>query len=151
MNLIPFQVEHFEVLKNSQELMLVSLDERRIYQQVASCALNPSFTGMINGEVVGAAGLWHLWKGVAEAWAIMGSKAVNHPYAVQKALKRGLVALSEAMGLHRIQAVMRIDNLRGLKWLKTLGFEQEGEPMKGYGPDGADYYRLAIVRTICRS
>lgn len=115
---------------------------------VAAVTAGPAWTLCLAGRPIACGGVVLLWRGVGEAWSL--SAAGLGPFALR--LHRIVAArLAEAeaqYGLHRIQASVRTDNGEGRRWLARLHFWEEGE-MKGYGPMGHDFMRLARGRLAC--
>ena len=93
-----------------------------------------------------AAGLWLLWPGVAEAWVLFTPAVRELTRQVVKVIRKGLEDLTIGLKLHRIQAEVRAEFVPGQKLMRVLGFNQEGPPMRKYGPDGADYLRYVRIR-----
>lgn len=100
-----------------------------------------AFTGLIEGRVVGCAGVRPMWAGVGEAWAVFSLEALDRPAALFRAAARGLAALENARGLRRIQATCHADHAAGARFLQALGFEREGL-LRRYGLRGEGNYHL---------
>lgn len=86
-----------------------------------------------------------LWAGVAELWALVGTRADSTIVGFQRACARGLknfIDCHKDEPLHRIQAVVHSDHYRSRKWLQWMGFSEEGV-LKKFGPDKADYLMVA--------
>jgi len=122
-----------------REMLLVG-DWRRY--AAAYAAAGQLFTGVVRGEIAGCAGLIPLWPGVAEAWMVSTALFTRYPKTIHRGIAAGLATLAETMGLHRIQAAVHQEHRVSLRWLRRLGFRLEGT-LRRYGPDGADYLRLA--------
>ena len=117
---------------------------------LAAVTAGPAWTLCLEGRPVACGGVVLLWRGVGEAWSL--SAAGLGPFALR--LHRTVAArLAEAEaghGLHRIQASVRSDNNEGRRWLARLNFREEGV-MRGYGPMGHDFVRVARGRLACRA
>ena len=105
----------------------------------------PAFTGICGGQLIGCAGLFILWPGVAEAWAVSTPLWPSKALSVHKAILTGLNELSATLGLWRIQTAVNEAHKVSYKWVEHLGFKYEGA-MPGYGPDAATYLRFGRVR-----
>ena len=149
MIIVPFSVEHFHGI-DWQELTegswLAPLGKKRLNFMLQEAGTSWAFTGLSQGRVVGAAGLWLLWPGVAEAWVLFTPAVRELTWQVVKAIKKGLEDLTVELKLHRIQTTVRTEFVPGQKLMRVLGFNQEGPPMRKYGPDGADYLRYVRIR-----
>ena len=162
MIIVPFSSEHFHGI-DWQELTegswLAPLGEKRLNFMLQEAETSWAFTGIEVAQesspcagprpvsqVVFAAGLWLLWPGVAEAWALFTPAVRELTWQVVKAIKKGLEDLTVGLKLHRIQAEVRAEFVPGQKLMRVLGFNQEGPPMRKYGPDGADYLRYVRIR-----
>lgn len=100
-----------------------------------------AFTGLIDGKVVGCAGVRPLWPGVGEAWAVFSLEALDRRVSLFRAAARGLAALEDAQALRRIQATCHADHAAGARFLQALGFEREGV-LRRYGLHGEGNYFL---------
>ena len=162
MIIVPFSVEHFHGI-DWQELTegswLAPLGEKRLNFMLQEAGTSWAFTGLQVAQVsplgigrppvsqvVGAAGLWLLWPGVAEAWVLFTPAVRELTWQVVKVIRKGLEDLTIGLKLHRIQAEVRAEFVPGQKLMRVLGFNQEGPPMRKYGPDGADYLRYVRIR-----
>ncbi|MEQ8370789.1 MAG: hypothetical protein RIE31_05130 [Alphaproteobacteria bacterium] len=97
-----------------------------------------------DGTPVAALGLVPLWPGVAEAWVLTGSRVTGHVHAFHRLVRRHLADAPRRFTLHRIQASVRADSVVARRWALALGFREEGL-MPAYGPDQADYHRVAYL------
>ncbi|WP_341713785.1 hypothetical protein [Erythrobacter sp.] len=103
-----------------------------------------AFTGIDNGHLVGAAGIFPLWEGVGEAWLLGADRMKRHPLSAGRMVRRRLHEIANAHGMWRVQAAMRSDWPELARWAKFLGMKHEGT-MRRYGVDGQDYERWAWV------
>ena len=122
----------------------MSLHER-VLMGVKKEKAGPAFTGVVDGKIIGCAGVGLMWDGVGEAWAVLSHDIELHRLWFHRTARRGLVMLMAAMNLHRLQASVRIDIERNCRWLEAFGFVREGI-MHGYAPDKTDCVRYALVR-----
>lgn len=81
-----------------------------------------AFTGLKNGKVIGAAGVWPIWEGRKQAWVMLSMK-VKGPellFATRAILK----FLETQTG--RIETTVLASYPQGCRWAKALGFQREG-------------------------
>lgn len=146
LEIIPFECAHLKALMprkfEARELALVDDMEQRTKEYLDR---GMAYTGIIGDQILGCAGIFMLWRGVAEVWSVTTPLVEKYPLAFHRAISRGLKVVERSMGLWRIQVAIHGDHQVSLKWIQRLGFRLEG-PMPGYGPDGATYERFAIVR-----
>ena len=64
--------------------------------------------------------------------------AAARPLGLTKAVKGWL---DSQKAYRRIQANVKADDERAVRWIRLLGFENEGL-MRAFGPDGADFRRF---------
>lgn len=67
-------------------------------------------------------------------------------FPVTRFIRNELFARLKSAGVHRIEAVSMIGHAESHRWLRTLGLEREGPPMRGYGKNGEDFVQFAWVR-----
>jgi RimJ/RimL family protein N-acetyltransferase len=105
----------------------------------------PCWTGRLDGQVIGAAGLILHWHGRASVWCMLNQGIPRRVWPAIHAAVRARIALAQTdLHLHRIEAEAAWGFLPGLRWLRLLGFEQEGLA-RAYGPDRRDFVRFAKV------
>lgn len=101
-------------------------------------------TGFVGERPVAAAGVVPLWEGVAQGWLLVAGGGLVSAIGLVRALRVGLADIVAQGGFWRVQADVRIDFPLGQRLLRVLGFAYEGL-QRAYGPDGADFVRLAYV------
>ena len=145
MRLVPFEVAHGEAL------LAADLNDDRNRPAPEFGNFMPTlvhegmaFTGIDNGHLVGAAGIFPLWEGVGEAWFLGASRVGKHQLRVARLVRKGLLRVADEQGLWRVQAAMRSDWPELARWARFLGMEHEGT-MRRYGANGLDYERYARV------
>jgi len=77
-----------------------------------------------------------------EAWLLTGSIAYQNPGLFSRGAKRFFDKVGAKLNLRRMQIVVNVHHKAAVKWAQFLGFEREGR-MKGYGPEGSDYFMYA--------
>lgn len=102
-----------------------------------------AFTALLDGEVVGTAGIVELWQGVAEAWTQLTDK-VKNPFFLHRKVKRIMQGVIKTKGYHRVQATADLSDQVAVAWLKRLGFSLEGS-LKQFSSDKKDHGIFALV------
>mgnify|MGYP000156211423 CR=1 FL=1 len=101
---------------------------------------------MENGKIYAVAGVFPLWEGSGEAWAIPTKDIANRRISIARHFRRTLDLAFEDLKMRRVQAAVKVGHINAHKLARFLGMEEEGL-MKRYGPEGADYVRYAIWPT----
>jgi len=143
--IVPFKEEHLEqfVYRGRRILGDYETELIRVY---AKCG--PAYTALDGNAIIGIAGVVILWPGVGEAWVYANPEIRRYPKTIHRAVKEKLDEIIAGYGLHRVQAFVLSDFETGIRWVKRLGFEEEGL-MRAYTPDGKDCIRFARVEK-CR-
>jgi hypothetical protein len=105
----------------------------------------PAYTGTRNGEIIACGGIMILWPGVGEAWANFGASARKSPKDILYCIRKGLDIITDAYELIRVQALATPDFPESIRFLKHLGFVEEGYFCK-YWEDGRDAVMMAKVK-----
>jgi len=142
----PFERQHaIEIAESGARMPDLKIDEDfMLWLDQAEQFNKLSFSGFLEGRLVGCGGLVIPWPGMAEAWILLVKdiqKLCVNPAVVRRKLK-GLI---RKYGLRRVQAPLRADFDAGIKYAKYLGFEYEGCHRK-YHRDGTDAYMYAIIK-----
>jgi len=98
-----------------------------------------------SGKVLAVLGVWTLWDGVGQAWALVSGEALRYPVVLGRATKAFLAEIIERDELWRVQATVECGHRSGRRLILWLGFQYEGT-MGGYGPTGLDHDLYSIVR-----
>lgn len=104
----------------------------------------PSYTGVIDGKPVVAAGIIQPWQGLAVAWAVISKEALRHPVALFRAVKFGMWRLAARYRVRRMETVIDADSPHAKEFINfavRLGFQHESV-MKRYGHNGETYYKV---------
>ncbi|MFN0043750.1 MAG: GNAT family N-acetyltransferase [Alphaproteobacteria bacterium] len=107
----------------------------------AAFAQGPALSGVIDGRIVGAAGVRIDWPGAGTAWALLSEEVLRRPASLLRACARGLDEIEHIHGLRRIQASVAVGHAGGHRFLAALGFEVEGL-LGNYGFGGMGDYIL---------
>ena len=139
--IIPFKPEHLVKIRARGDTGFVTdyLAIGKMYE-----ALGPAFSGEVDGQLLGAAGIAILWKGVGEAWVWVPPEVARYPLFFHRNIRDMMVEVKRAKHLVRIQTTVKVRDVTANAWIKRLGFKAEGV-MRRWGPDGEDHIRYAIV------
>jgi len=97
-----------------------------------------------DGIVLGAAGVWTIWPGVGEAWAILTEDLKKKPILLHKTVQKYLKKIVEEQKFHRVQFIVLYGFIAAESWAHALGFTHEGI-MYQYGTDKSTYHRFARI------
>jgi hypothetical protein len=137
---VPFKAEHLAAIK--LQSMQAHLSNWVTMEQGRGLEEYPSYTAMIDGTPVGAAGVLHMWAGRSMAWAFI-SKTNPHSFLrSHRTVKKFL----DGCYTKRIEMTVDCDFPEAHRWAKMLGFTMECERMKHYSPDGRDCALYARIR-----
>ena len=142
MNAIDYEAAHLEQLMQGD---LNAGAERLGYMmQYAGRLEQPgwAYTAVDQGEVLFCTGIVDLWPGTGEVWFIGSQEIHRKPRKVIEYCRGAMRRCALENDLWRIQGVCRADWPSALRFAEFFGFENEGL-MRRYGPEGADYYRVA--------
>lgn len=116
------------------------------WRAMAACAASqgPAWTGRLGGRVIGCAGVALLWPGRAHAWCWLACDIPITAWpAIHRAVMRRLAQLP-ALGIRRLEAEAAFDFRAGNRWLRMLGFQDEGLA-RAFSPCGRDFVRYARI------
>lgn len=68
---------------------------------------------------------------------------------LSKFIKNELIPAVKANGAHRLDAISSVDHHTAHQWIRWMGYEAEGPPLRGYGRDGSAYQVFAWVADHC--
>ena len=143
--IIPFENEHAHYIL-SQPLNSKFLELRPEHKKYGYFLkeVGMSFTGIVNNKPIAAGGVFPLWDGVAEGWVLATEEINNYPITFARVMKQRTDMMLKNNFIRRLQTSVKADCLVALRFAKFLGLKEEGL-MKGYGPDGSDFYRFARI------
>ena len=142
MKIEPYRPEHLTklALQPDQQAARVFISEPGYPEMLAS---TNAFTAIIDGRIVGCAGIMELWKGRGMAWALLtGEIGGENMRRIHFAVKRYL----DASTFQRIEATCDVNFAQGHRWLRLLGFTMETPVMRRYRPDGGDEAMYVRIR-----
>lgn len=95
-------------------------------------------TFLKDGEPIGVCGISPMMAHSAEVLMLISEELQKHPKFLHKFIKTELENTAKVNNLTRIQATTFANFEAGKRWLKRLGFEQEGL-LRRFGANGQDY------------
>lgn len=139
MDVVPFEPAHIEaiMLQPSQQRFFTYFTPE---YAVALKEMGPCFTAIEDGRILGCAGVIKQWENRAIAWSLLSGEIGNDFVRVHRAVARFL----ELCEFNRVEAFVDANFEQGHRWIKMLGFHEEGY-MEQFNPDGGDavlYARL---------
>jgi hypothetical protein len=135
--LVRYESWHYEYLAGQTGADLVMTPETVKLFAEMYLHRGTSLTAKFEGRIIGCAGVVNLWTGVGEAWTMLGPEVKANPYFLHRKVKwimRGIIKDKE---LHRLQAIVSLNDEPALQWIHSLGFEFEGR-MRKFNPDKTD-------------
>ena len=137
----PFRTEHLLAFKPRETLDF----DRLVHACVRIEGRHPGYTGFVGDEVIGCAGVVILWPGVGEAWSVLTDRVLEHRFWLQRTVKAVIRDIMSGLQLHRLQATVRADSERNVRWIESLGFVREA-CLSAYDSYRFDYY-MYVKRT----
>lgn len=136
--LIPFRAEHLLDLRvlSAEEIELAVMEERR--KLIA-------FTVMVNGQVIGCAGVSRAYGGVYAAWAFFSDEIRSYPKWLHQTVLAYLTAVRRMERVSRLEALVLSESCRNCRWIERLGFRFESVALKA-GINGEDCRRYYWVK-----
>lgn len=139
----PFRAE--DVLEvQSRNDNLLSKSEDGLYWTKVFAERGPAYTALLEGKVVGCAGVMIIYTGVGEAWGLISEELAQYKFWLHKTVKRKLYEIMVKHGLHRLQATADIRHEVAVNWLLALGFEEEGI-LRQHGPNKESMRIFSII------
>lgn len=139
MTIIPFSPEHAGALDiQAAQVHYLSVMTPQFLSNLER--LGPAYSAIIDGRLMGSAGILDTGLGTGVLWALVHKDAGRHFVPLFRAVQR----LKTLVRLRRLEATVEVGFAPGCRALELLGFVQEGRMAK-YGPDGADHIRYAYV------
>lgn len=140
---VPFQAGHVSVMNvQAQNFQTISRSVDVMTMLEHQARHGHAITAILHGRPVACFGAVHIWNGVEEMWCFIEERGRKYP----KTLTRAAIAYRDfrvlSKNLHRLQIVVRCNDLRAVRWGCAIGFEIEGL-MKKYGPDQADFFMMS--------
>lgn len=141
--IVPFMPEHLNGFKSSQPDTEGHENIRN--HMIAQAEGNTAVSVLQFGKTIGVFGSSKIWNGLEEAWFLVDEATRRYGIAMTKVAKKFISLKFQEDSLNRLQITVRLNDIRAYKWAKCLGFQTDGV-MKQFGPDGSDYYMMAITK-----
>lgn len=141
--LVPFIPEHLNGFKFEQPDMQGHDDISN--HTIAQAHGNTAVSVIQYGKTLGIFGSSKVWSGLEEAWFLVDEVTRRYGIAMTKVAKKFIQLKFQEDMLNRLQITVRCNDNRAYKWAKCLGFQTDGV-MRQFGPDGSDYYMMAITK-----
>lgn len=143
--LVPYKAAHLMSFEDRDKWTVNS------WQIALGRETGPAFTGMVDDQIIGCAGVMLPWPGMGIAWVTVSPVAVlYHGYWMTRSCRRVLNDVVRAFNLHRLEAVALADSDTNQRWLELLGFVREDGRATAYLPDKRDVIRYERI-TPCTS
>jgi hypothetical protein len=139
-NLIPFKAEHL--------LMFVHRDGdyiESVKTAVDKEKCGPAFTAMLDGKILGCAGIQIMWPGFGTAWAVFSKDLLEWPIWTTRVVRQVLLDTIRTFKLHRVEMVVLV-NSKNARWASSLGFTRERGVARRYTAHGDDVIRYEMVQ-----
>ena len=143
---VPFRAEHLACLQlQAAQTYLTPL--LKDHEYAAALELKDlTWTGKINGFVVGCAGIRPQWEGRAITWALLGQIQKSAWLSVTRKVVETM-DLAHQLGTKRIEANVKADFPPGRRWVELMGFELETpNGMRCFGADSSTHLLYSRVR-----
>lgn len=111
------------------------------YAQALVGQTTVGWTGLLDSEVIGCAGIAECWPGRAEAWTLLAVDAFEVFRHIHRTVRRVLADSP----WHRVEMKVDADHSAAIRWAEHLGFEREGL-MRKYTADQRDVFLYARVK-----
>ena len=143
--IVPFLAEHLNGFKSVQPDMQ-GHDEQEMRDHILNQAKCGTAISVLKfGKTIGIFGSSKIWTGLEEAWFLLDEATRQYGLAMTKVAKKFISLKFQEDSLNRLQITVRFSDNRAYKWAKCLGFQTDGV-MRQFGPDGSDYYMMAITK-----
>src|SRR5436190_4185578 len=86
-----------------------------------------SYTGVVDGRVLGCAGVIFVEEGRAFAWLAASCELDRHKLWFHKTIKTYFRAIIRTCGLEYVFTWVRQDSARNRNWIEALGFEPQAD------------------------
>ena len=133
MRLVQYESSHLDSLDNlgCQEFLRPHVG---LLKDVGYENLGPAFSVVIDGKVIGAAGLIEMTKYRANTWALFSRTDLPQQFV---AIHRATCKFLNEQSYKRIDAQVSFYDTHGHKWARMLGFQREVFCRAWAMPDGS--------------
>lgn len=145
---VPFREVHADVIREkNMKLGIVPLDDSTHWRKCTRIwRRNPSYTLIMNGKIIGCAGVVMTGKASGEAWALLSNDFYRAVKTSYRAIRDGLDSIIRNKKLVRVQSIVLCGNAQEVcgRFLEHLGFSMEGL-LRKFGPNGEDVILYAKI------
>lgn len=99
------------------------------------------------GKILLCGGIVHMWPGVGDGWFFFDEDTPEIFKEIPKTFVKGVRSYFNWVPLQRIQTIVDPEFPTAAKFLRFMGFDNEGI-MRKYHSNGNDYYRFALIKEI---
>lgn len=138
-DVVPFKAEHIAAIRLQEAQAYLS--DWVTYAQAEALEEQTSYTAMLDGVPVAAAGVIPQWQGRSLAWAFIGDVGPRKFLGIHRAVKHFL----DGCYVKRLEMTVDCDFPAAHRWAKMLGFKMEAPRMEAYNPNGGDCSLYARV------
>ena len=124
-------------LQKVQTLTGMKLTPENLARFIAS---GPAFA-CVDGSVMAIGGVLPIWEGRGLAWGLLSDSIGASMTTVHRAVLRGL---NDLFVMDRVEAQVALEHAEGFRWMRLLGFQQEGVLRSFY--EGQDYALFSRIR-----
>ena len=132
MNIVRFRPEHLGSLSLQQEQADMQVFVDRPEYGPALALSGPAFSAFNGDHLLGCGGVVEFGKHRAEVWALLSKDIGPHMKAVTRAV-RGWLSVCP---YQRVEANVATHFDAGQRWIRLLGFQQEGVEKRAFFADG---------------
>lgn len=104
-----------------------------------------AYVGIVDGKVVGFAGVRYVWKGVGQTWMLMNASARPYIREIMEVIIGTFKEIVRVREYHRVQTFVKAGDHSSAKIAEMYGLTYEST-MKAYGPNREDYHIYAQVK-----
>lgn len=142
---VPYSRVHLLLMRHDK-FQQVYFDDIPNYADLVAIAARsgPSFTILNKGRVLYSAGIYLRHLGCAEAWMLSDTSLPRFKIAVCQGAKSFFDLVGPALGAHRAQIIVNLENSTAVNWAKWLKFQSEGV-LKEYGSDKSDHLMMSRI------
>lgn len=133
MDRILFHPNHLDLIRLKPEYQnsVLNLESAKIaLNNIPGGELGDALTLMVDGRIIACFGYFLILPGVVQVWLLPSIYLEQQSMTFVRVVRRYLEQTAEVFNWHRIQTVTKVDD-KHRKWMKVLGFEEEGV-MKKY-------------------
>jgi len=117
-SLIPFEPFHLGKFINRDTGMSDDISAAYILK-------GPAYTAIIDGRVIGCAGVILLGYGIGIGWMCLSKEVEDYQFWLAKTTKRILRDIIQSFGLRRIESFILTESDKNQLWAAFLGFQTE--------------------------